>query len=167
MQKALRLIKHELHEIIPPTVFFFIAFLLILVTKKLVLEDYGIEASAVAAAVMGALIVGKVVLIVDHFPFVNKFPGKPLIYNVTWKTALYLIAAFLVRYLEHLIEFARKYGSAIEGNRHLLAEVIWSNFFLIQVWLSVLLLVFCGFRELVRAIGREKVIRMFFGEPKQ
>jgi hypothetical protein len=162
--RMLKTIKHEISEIIPPTVFFFIAFLLLLFTKKLILEDYGIRVSALASAAVGALIVGKVVLIVDHFPFVNKFPGKPLMYNITWKTVLYLIAAFVVRYLEHLFEFFRKYGSVIEANRHLLTEVVWPYFWLVQVWLSVLLLIFCGFRELVRAIGRDRVMGMFFGK---
>ena len=37
---------------------------------------------------MAALLVAKVVLITDALPFVNRFPEKPLIYNVVWKTAL-------------------------------------------------------------------------------
>jgi len=32
---------------------------------------------------------------------VNKFPEKPLIQNVLWKTGIYQVAALLVRYIEH------------------------------------------------------------------
>jgi len=34
------------------------------------------------------------------------------------------------------------------------------------MWLAVLFLVYCAMRELVRAIGRDKVIYMFFGGRK-
>jgi hypothetical protein len=163
MEKLLRTIKHELHEVIPPTVFFFITFCLVLSSEKLILKEYGIPFSALASAAVGALLVGKVVLIVDHLSFVNKFPDKPLMYNVTWKTVLYLIAALFVRYVEHLVPFVIKYRNVMEANGYLWDEIVWSRFWLIQLWLSVLLFVFCALRELIRVIGRDQVIRIFFG----
>ena len=86
MQKILRTIKRELLEIIPPTIFFFVAFNVITFTKGLMLEQYGIKFSGFVTATVGALIVAKVVLIADRIPFINKYPDKPLIYNVVWKT---------------------------------------------------------------------------------
>lgn len=163
MRKILQTIKHEFLEILPPTIFFFIAFSLIIVSKKLILQEYGIEFSGFATAAVGALLVGKVVLIVDKFSFVNKFPDKPLMYNVVWKTVIYMIAALIVRYLEHLIEFLSKYGNFVDANRHLLDEIHWPHFLVIQLWLSVLLFVYCSLRELVRAVGRKKVVHMFLG----
>jgi len=162
MGKILRTIKHELLEIIPPTIFFFISFCLLIVTQNLISRQYGIPLISFAKAVVGALIVGKVVLIVDHFSFVNKFPHKPLIYNVSWKTFIYVVAALVVRYLERLIEYARQYGGIGEGNLHLLNEFAWPKFVLIQMWLSVLFFIYCALRELIRVIGREQVMRMFF-----
>jgi hypothetical protein len=32
----------------------------------------------------------------------------------------------------------------------------------VQLWLFILLLVYCTFRELVRTLGRQRVIAMFF-----
>lgn len=156
-------LKHEIVEAIPPTVFFFIAFQLIAFTRALMLEQYGIEVSSFVNATIGALIVAKVVLVVDLLPFVNRFPEKPLIYNVAWKTAIYIVAAFLVRYIEHLIHFVREYGNFALANRHLLDEVVWPHFWAIQIWLLVLFFVYCALRELVRVLGRERVLHMFFG----
>ena len=45
MQKILKIIKHELIEVLPPTVFFFVAFNVIVISKKLMLEQYGIKFS--------------------------------------------------------------------------------------------------------------------------
>jgi hypothetical protein len=45
----------------------------------------------------------------------------------------------------------------------LLASIIWPHFWAIQIILFVLILAYCMGRELVRVIGREKVLRTFFG----
>ncbi|MGC1952010.1 MAG: hypothetical protein WA970_05435, partial [Gammaproteobacteria bacterium] len=111
-------LKHELVEAIPPAVFFFVAFHVIAFTRALMLEQHGIRVSTFMAATIAALIVAKVVLIVDLLPFVNRFPEKPLIYNVVWKTVIYLVAALLVRYVEHLIPFVREHGDLALANRH-------------------------------------------------
>ena len=103
MQKILKAIKDELLEIIPPTIFFFVAFNVITFTKRLMLEQYGIKFSGFVTATVGALIVAKVVLIADRIPFINKYPDKPLIYNAAWKTAIYVLVALVVRFLEYLI----------------------------------------------------------------
>lgn len=158
-------LKHELEELIPVTVFFFVAFELLALTEALMLEQYGIRASVFLAAAIGALVVAKVVLIADHFPLVNRFPDKPLAYNVVWKTGIYFVASLGVRYAEHFIHFWRKSATAAEANRRLLEEVVWPHFWGVQLWLLILLLTYCAFRELVRALGRERIIRMFFHEP--
>lgn len=156
-------VKHEILAVIPPTVFFFITFQLITITRDLMLQRYGIRISSFVTASVAALLVAKVVLIADHLPFVNRFPEKPLIYNVVWKTAIYLFAAFVVRYVEHLIPFVREHGDLAVAHRHLLGEVVWPHFWAVQIWLLVVLFVYCALRELVRVLGRERAVSIFFG----
>lgn len=156
-------IEHELLAVIPPTLFFFVAIGLLMLTKRLMLQQYGVPFSDFAAVVIGALIVGKVVLIADALPFINKFPEKPLIYNIAWKTIIYVLAAFLVRLAEHVIPLVIKYGSFREAISRLVDETVWPHFWVIYLWLSVLLFVYCSLRELIRAIGRDYVLRLFFG----
>ena len=79
MSSILARVKHELGEAIPPAVFFFVAFHLIAFTRALMLQVYGIPTSTFVAVTIAALIVAKVVLIVDLVSTVNKFPEKPLI----------------------------------------------------------------------------------------
>ena len=130
------------------------------------LEECGIRVSTFVTANIAALIAAKVVLVVDLLPFVNRFPEKPLIYNVVWKTMIYLVAALLVRYVEHLIPFIREYSDLALANRHLLDEVVWPHFWAVQIWLLVLFLVYCTLRELIRVLGRQQVRSMFFGPSK-
>src|SRR6266446_8733636 len=101
-------LKHELHELIPVVVFFFVTFQLLALTTALMLKQYGISASVFLSATIMALVVSKVVVIADHFPLVNRFPTKPLSYNVVWKTAIYFAALVAFRYAEHFIHFWRQ-----------------------------------------------------------
>ena len=161
--KLLKTIKNDFFEILPPTIFFLIAFLLILFTKLMILSEYGISWTGFGAAVVGAMLVGKVVLMVDKLPFVNKFPERPLVYNTLWKSFIYFLAALLVRYLMQVVPLLRKHENLVEANRHLVNEVVWPHFWLLQMWLAVLFLIFCAMRGLIRVIGRDKVIKIFFG----
>src|SRR6478752_5540568 len=67
-------VKHAL----PPTTFFFIGFNLILWTKRLILEEQGIEFSGFLTATVAALLVGKAVLVTDNLPFMRRFDGAPM-----------------------------------------------------------------------------------------
>src|SRR5262245_14845773 len=163
MSKLWHWLKHEFFEVLPPTIFFLISFHIVVIDRRLMLRQYGLPLSSIAGATVGALLVAKVVLISDALPFINRFPDKPLIYNVAWKTAIYVIAALLVHYLEHLVPAWWHSGDLAEANRHVISEIVWPHFWAIQLWLIVLLFVYCSLRELIRAIGRDKVVEMFLG----
>ncbi len=158
-------LKHELHELIPVTVFFFVALQLLAITEALILRQYGIRVSTFVAAAIGALVVAKVVVIADHVPLVNRFPHKPLIYNVLWKSTIYFVVSLAVRYVEHFIHFWQRSATAAEANRRLWDEIVWPHFWIVQVWLVILLLTYSALRELVRVLGRDKIVGMFFGTP--
>jgi hypothetical protein len=46
-------------HVLPPTIFFFVGFNLILWTKRLILEEHGVEFSGFLTATLAALLVGK------------------------------------------------------------------------------------------------------------
>lgn len=55
--------------------------------------------------------------------------------------------------------------SVLSVNRRLYDEIVWPHFWGVQLWLLVLLLVYCALRELVHALGRERILKMFFHDP--
>lgn len=160
-------LKHEVVEAIPPAIFFFIAFQVIGFTHALTLGQVGVEWSTFVKATIAALVIAKVVLIVDLMPFVNKFPERPLVYNVVWKTAIYILAALLVRVLEELIPLISDAGSVGAAFAKLLDEVVWHRFWAVQIWLLLLFTVYCSLREFGRVIGRQEVIDMYFRSAPQ
>jgi hypothetical protein len=82
---------------------------------------------------------------------------------VAWKTTIYVLAALVVHYLEHLVPLWWRLGDLGTANHRLLGEIVWPHFWAIQLWLLVLLFMYCAMRELIRAIGPREVRRMFFG----
>jgi hypothetical protein len=163
MSKLSAKIKEEIGALLPPTIFFFIALHIVALVRVLMLEGTGIPLGTTVSVAVAALILGKAVVIADLLPFINRYPGQPLIYNVAWKTAIYVLVAMLVHYLERLVDFWRAAGGFIAGNQKLLAEIVWPHFWAIQILLVVLILMYCTMRELIRVIGGDRVRQMFFG----
>ncbi len=156
-------LKEELFKLLPPTIYFFVALHIVAFVRVLMLKRTGIAPSSSISIAVAALILGKAVLIADMLPLINRFPHKPLIYNVTWKSVIYLSISMLIHYLERLFDFWRETGGFVAGNQKLLSEIIWPHFWAIQIILFLLIAAYCMVHELVRVIGREKVLRIFFG----
>ena len=157
------MIKEEFLAMIPPTIFFFVALHVVALVRTLMVKATGIAPLTTVSVLIAALVLGKSVLIADMLPWINRFPEKPLIYNVAWKTLIYTLVALLIHYLEHLYDYAREAGGIVAGNEKLLAEIIWPHFWAVQIILLVLIVMYCTMHELVRVIGRDKVLRIFFG----
>src|SRR5437660_4109592 len=163
MTKLFTKLKEEFFKLLPPTIFFFIALHIVAFVRVLMLKGTRISPLSSMSIAVAALILGKAVLIADLLPMINRFPNKPLIYNVAWKTLIYLLAATLIHYLERLIDFWRQTGGLVAGNKELLAKIVWPHFWAIQIILFVLIVMYCTLHELVRGFGTEKVLRIFFG----
>ena len=163
MTKLSTTLKKEFFELLPPTIFFFVALHIVAFVRVLMLEGTGITPLGSVSVAVAALILGKAVLLADMLPEINHFPNKPLIYNVAWKTVIYWLVATLIHYLERLVDFWRQTGGFVAGNQKLLSEIIWPHFWAIQIILLVLIVMYCTIHELVRVIGREEVLQIFFG----
>lgn len=152
-------IRHEIRELIPAVIYFVITFNIIGFTKVLMLRDYGITVSTFVGATFGALLVAKAVLLVGVLPFMEPFPKIPILYNVLWKTLLYTVAAIMIQLLEEIMRSLLKHGGLAPA-----WDVLWRpHFWGIQIWLFMVLLVFCTLRELIRVLGPAEAKKIFLG----
>lgn len=163
MSKVSAKLKEEFEALIPPTLFFFIALHVVALIRSLMVKGTGVSPGTTASVAIASLILGKAVLLADMLPFVNRYPERPLVYNIVWKTILYGLVATLIHYIERLIEFWRQAGGFLAGNEKMLAEMVWARFWAVQILIAVLILGYCTVREVTRAIGADKARRMFFG----
>jgi hypothetical protein len=151
-------VKHTL----PPTIFFLVGFNLILWTKRLILQEHGIEFNGFFTAMVAALLVGKAVLITDNLPFMHRFDGAPMIQPILFKSAIYWLCVLIVRLAERLVHFLPGGGSIADFPAHLVEDFSWARFLSIQIWLMVLFLVYVTIHELNVLFGDGELYRLFF-----
>jgi hypothetical protein len=163
MSKITIKLKEEFFAVLPPTIFFFVALHVVAFVRVLMLKGTGLVPLSTVSIGIAALILGKAVLISDMLPFINRFPQRPLVYNIAWKTLIYLLVSALIHYLERLYDFSRQASGIAAANENLFAEIVWPHFWAVQIILLVLILMYCTMHELARVIGKEKVLRIFFG----
>ena len=163
MHKLLEKLKEEFFAILPPTIFFFVALHILTLIRVLMTEGSHFQPLSTMSIAIASLILGKAVLIADILPPINRYPDKPLAYNIIWKTMIYLLMASIIHYVERLIDFSRQAGGLVAGNEKLLAEIVWPHYWAVEILLFLLILMYCTARELGRVIGKDKMLRLFFG----
>ncbi len=163
MKHAWQVVLRELRAAVAPFVFFFAVFVLLALTKTLMLEEYTVTSFGLALAAIGALTVAKAVLIADSLPALNRFAGRPLIHAIFWKSLVFGAFCLLFRGLEELIPLAVKYGSLRQGAGQLLAEVSWPHFWALQMWLTVALVSYTTILEMSDHLGKGVLRKALLG----
>jgi hypothetical protein len=151
-------VKHAL----PPTIFFFIGFNLILWTKRLILEEHGVEFSGFFTAIVAALLVGKAVLVTDNLSFMRRFDGAPMIQPILFKSAIYWLCVLIVRLAEEVVHFVVAGGAIAAFGDHFVNHFSLPRFLSIQIWLMVLFLAYVTIHELNELFGDGELYRLFF-----
>src|SRR6476620_2720832 len=151
----------QVKHVLPPTLFFFFGFNLILFTRWMTLREYGIPFTNFFAASLAALLVGTAVLVVDNLPFMRRFDGAPLIKPILFQSTLYWVCVFVFRIAEGLLHCLRDGGALGDFPSFLVAQFSWPRFLAIQIWLMVLFLVYVTARELNTLFGDGELQRLF------
>jgi hypothetical protein len=162
MSKVVAIVAREIREVVPALLFFLVIFHMILITKNVILKEYHITTTGAAIATVGALIVSKAILVVEKLPLARLFSSR-MLYNILWKTLLFSAVSLLFRFVEEFIPLIAKHNSLITAATHLLEEVSWPRFWVLQMWLCSSLLLYCLAAELVRMMGAAKVKEMLLG----
>jgi hypothetical protein len=161
VRKTGAFLLREFREILPPTIFFFIGFNLILLTTNLILADYGARFSSFMLATAAAFVVGKAVLVANAMRSIRRFDRAPLIRPILFKTVFYWVAVFVARLLEHWIRFwlveHHPLGTFLP---HMIATFDWRQFVAIQLWIFVLFLIYETVTELNHLFGAGELLHL-------
>jgi hypothetical protein len=124
-------LKHELEELGLAGLYFFLWIGLLVAIKKLVLAEYQIEFTGLSAALIGALVLAKVVLILEHVPLGPLTRNRPAWVEVVVRTVLYTAGVVVVLLLEKGFEGRHEYGGFIAALKSLFqgADIdhVWGN----------------------------------------
>jgi hypothetical protein len=125
----------QVKHLLPPTIFFFVGFNLVLGTKRLILAEHGVEFRGLFTATLAALLVGKAVLVTDKLPFMRRFDGAPMIQPILFKSVIYWLCVLMVRLAEVLVSFLAAGGAIADFPTYLVEHFSWPRLLSIQVWL--------------------------------
>lgn len=164
MKKIINEFLEEAISLIPVTLFFFIIFSFVALTDDFMRIQQNVGGYVRFTMILVAsLIMGKVVFIADHLKWIHLFSSKPLIYVTMWKSIFYVIMSIIVRLLEHLVQALFGKKPFLETCMTFLSDVDWMRFWVVQLWLILLFVIFVAGRELTRVIGVQKVREIFLG----
>lgn len=167
MKKLCDLIKKEIFHVLPLFLFFLISFTIINQVELFLFLRAGLTPTRFAEIALGAALIAKIVLAVDHLPLINFFSKKPLIYNIIWKTWLYGFFLLISRFMIQFVPYALAAGYHPSNDFKLFsAQFDWSLFWAVQVFYLMFLFIYVAFSEIASVFGIKKLKKVLFGFPK-
>jgi len=154
-----------LQELAPVAGFFFVALMLILLVLKLFVAQYFIEFYAFSRAAVGALVLGKVVLLMEwseagHTE--NRFPRAAV---VAYKTFLYAVVVIIFGIGEQILHGVRETRSLRAAIRLVIANANLDRFLGPVLLISLLVATYLVMEEIARAMGKGALFKLFFEPP--
>jgi len=155
-------VYHEIKTVAITTVYFAIWFGLLMFLKKMILTEYKVEFTNIAMALIGALILAKVVLVIDLIPLSSWTRGRSAVYFIFFRTLLNIIAVYILLLVEHAFTARYEYGGfgAALGHvfQHRDVYHIWANVTAVGIsvfWFNVIFV-------LRQHLGEQKLRQLFF-----
>ena len=159
-------VRKEARVVFLTTLYFATWFALLVLLKKLVLEQYQIEVTGISLALIGALIVAKVVLVLEHVSLGEWVKLHPSAVDVAVRTLLYATGVLVVLLLEKAFESRHEAGGFWPALLHVFQHRdmphVWAN----TIVVACALLVFNVLAVLRRQLNEESLFRSFLARPK-
>jgi hypothetical protein len=139
----------------------------LLLVKYLVLAEYQIAFTGWSMALVGALILSKVVLVLEHVSLGAWVRSQPAWIDVLLRTIFYSLGVGLVLMIEKGIENRHAYGGFVQALQQLVHDEnvhhVWAN----TVCISGALLGYNMLSVIQRQLGKGALTRIFFSPHPQ
>jgi len=154
-------LKEELRAVVTATLYFGCWILALMVIKWLILAEYAISFQGWSMALVGALVLAKVVLVLDHFPLGAWVRRQPAWLEVLLRTAMYTIGVAVVLILEKSVEGRHAAGGFGPALQNLFRQADIHHVWATTICLSGALLVYNALSVVRRHLGEGGLIRLF------
>ena len=157
---AVEKIKKELGSVGFLTLYFlsWLSFLMLL--KYLLLADYRIESAGVSEAVIGALVLAKVVLLLEYVPLGAWVRRQAAWVDVLLRTLFYTFGVFVVMVAEKGLEARHAHGGFVNAVIALFGQVEMYHLWLSLICVSAALLSYNVLSVIHKNLGKGVVLRM-------
>jgi len=129
--------------------------------KWLVLREYSIEFTDVSIVLVGALIVAKVVLVLENVPLNAFTRDRPAFVHVLVRTALYGLGILVVLLLEKAFESRHEFGGFVPALTQVLRHQDIPHVLAATIGVTGALLVFNAMLVIERHLGERGFFRLF------
>jgi hypothetical protein len=130
--------------------------------KVLLLKEYRIEFHGISAAIIGALVVAKVLLVLEKIPLGSLTRSQPAFLEVMVRTLIYVAGVFVVLVIEHAFRGRGEYGGFLPSLRHVFAHVDVYHLYVNTLCVTGAILGFNVLSVLRRHHGEGGLFRLFF-----
>ncbi|CAD5935320.1 hypothetical protein [Planktothrix agardhii] len=138
------------------------SFSILVTLNSLALVKYGINGFNYGIEIMGALVLGKVILLSEKMPIVERYQDKPLIISVGYKSVLFTIIALFFNSIEHLIVGLFQNESLERILIEFKNQVSQIDLFYQILCLLIVFIPFFMMRELNKILGKGTLFNLFF-----
>ncbi|SKB15601.1 conserved membrane hypothetical protein [Planktothrix sp. PCC 11201] len=138
------------------------SFSILVTLNSLALVKYGIDGFNYGITIMGALVLGKVILLSEKLPIVERYEHKPLIISVGYKSVLFTLIALFFNSVEHLIVGLFQQESLERILIELQNQVSQIDLFYQILCLLIVFIPFFTMRELNKILGKGTLFNLFF-----
>jgi len=140
------------------TLYFFTCFALFMIIKKLVLFEHKISFYGWSTALVGALLMGKVVFLIDKLPIHKWLKHLPPINEILFKALVYTILVFAVIVLEKTVHFWLEDPLLGTWQSHLFGHGKGALLLAHSIYIYFCFIGFYFIHFLVEMFGREKIL---------
>ena len=151
----------ELRELGMATLYFATWIGALVLIKKLILAEYSVAFTGLSTALVGALILAKVVLILDMVPHGDWVSRQPVWVDVLLRTLLYSFGVFVVILLEKSFEGRHEHGGFLESMSALFAETNLAHVLANTLCITGALLSFNVMMVVREHLGPGNLMRLF------
>jgi len=156
---------HELRAVALMTLFFAAWLGGLILFKNLTLEAYHVKPSRLTLALVEAMVLAKVVLMLERVPLGSWIQTHPRVIDVVLRTALYGLGAFTVLVLEKAFETRHEFGGFGRAVTRVFGHPdmphVWAN----TLCIASALLVFNVLAVMRRLCGAPTLFHVFFLPP--
>ena len=160
--KILKKIINEIKIVACIAAYFAIVFITMMVMKKLYLKDYNIQFSGISQALIGALILSKVVILMEFISLGQWVKHQPTIVDIILRTFLYTLGVAIVIILEKAFETRHGAGGFIDAIPFVINHRDINHVWATTIGTAASLFVYNSFTVVQRYMGKKGFIKLFF-----
>ena len=155
-----QILKREIVELAYVTFYFGCWLGVLMLLKYLILAEYKIQFYGMSLVLLGALLLAKVVLVLEHVSFGAWIHAQPAWVDVVLRTALYTFGVFVLMLSEKAFEARHEYDDFISLLNGLLQHADMNHIWVNTICLSGALLSYNILSVVSRHLGKAALFKM-------